>query len=264
MIDEIEVSAGGRRPDASRRATTTSARAAMWGLSRTLVANMVQGVTAGLRADAGAGRRRLSRGDEGPGALHAARLLPRRRYPAAGRHHLRRAPADRNQRSAASTSSWSARPPPASARSARRSPTRARACATPARRSAARKARRSSRHGAFQPQIRPSAAPQRVRLRLKKLGAGRPRLSVFRSSKNIYAQVIDDAARRDAGARLDARGEDAKRAPTRTPPPGSARWSPSAPSTRASRTSCSTAAAIIYHGRVKALADAAREAGLNF
>ena len=33
----------------------------------------------------------------------------------------------------------------------------------------------------------------RVRLRLKKLGGGRPRLSVFRSAKNIYAQVIDDA-----------------------------------------------------------------------
>ena len=33
----------------------------------------------------------------------------------------------------------------------------------------------------------------RVRLRLKKVGGGRPRLSVFRSAKNIYAQVIDDA-----------------------------------------------------------------------
>src|SRR3954468_21045955 len=34
---------------------------------------------------------------------------------------------------------------------------------------------------------------QRTRTRLKKLSNGRPRLSVFRSSKNIYAQVIDDA-----------------------------------------------------------------------
>ena len=33
---------------------------------------------------------------------------------------------------------------------------------------------------------------QRVRTRLRKLANGRPRLSVFRSSKNIYAQVIDD------------------------------------------------------------------------
>ena len=34
---------------------------------------------------------------------------------------------------------------------------------------------------------------QRNRTRLKKLSNGRPRLTVFRSSKNIYAQVIDDA-----------------------------------------------------------------------
>src|SRR5215469_18371586 len=34
---------------------------------------------------------------------------------------------------------------------------------------------------------------QRIRSRLKKLANGRPRLSVFRSAKNIYAQVIDDA-----------------------------------------------------------------------
>ncbi|MGH6972234.1 MAG: 50S ribosomal protein L18, partial [Caulobacteraceae bacterium] len=33
----------------------------------------------------------------------------------------------------------------------------------------------------------------RVRSRLKKLAGGRPRLSVFRSATNIYAQVIDDA-----------------------------------------------------------------------
>ena len=35
---------------------------------------------------------------------------------------------------------------------------------------------------------------QRVRRQLKKVGNGRPRLSVYRSSKNIYAQIIDDAA----------------------------------------------------------------------
>ena len=34
---------------------------------------------------------------------------------------------------------------------------------------------------------------QRTRTRLRKMGNGRPRLSVFRSSKNIYAQIIDDA-----------------------------------------------------------------------
>ena len=34
---------------------------------------------------------------------------------------------------------------------------------------------------------------QRVRLSLRRSGGGRPRLSVFRSSKHIYAQVIDDS-----------------------------------------------------------------------
>ena len=33
---------------------------------------------------------------------------------------------------------------------------------------------------------------QRVRTHLKKVGNGRPRMSIFRSAKNIYAQVIDD------------------------------------------------------------------------
>ena len=37
------------------------------------------------------------------------------------------------------------------------------------------------------------AAPRRVRKQVKKVAGERPRLSVYRSSKNIYAQIIDDA-----------------------------------------------------------------------
>jgi len=103
----------------------------------------------------------------------------------------------------------------------------------------------------------------RVRLRLKKLGAGRPRLSVFRSAKNIYAQVIDDArgvtlahastleekgqkgADKDAAARVGALV--AKRAMD-----------------KGVKDVVFDRGGYLYHGRVKALADAAREAGLNF
>ncbi len=104
---------------------------------------------------------------------------------------------------------------------------------------------------------------QRVRRRLKKYSNGRPRLSVFRSSKNISVQIIDDVTgttlasasttedKKVKGSNLDAAtligkliAERAKKAKIedvifdRGP--------------------------YLYHGRVKALADAAREAGLKF
>ena len=103
----------------------------------------------------------------------------------------------------------------------------------------------------------------RVRLRLKTVGSGRPRLSVFRSSKNIYAQVIDDArgvtlahastleeksakgADKDAAARVGALI--AKRAMD-----------------KGVTEVVFDRGSYIYHGRIKALADAAREAGLSF
>ncbi len=61
---------------------------------------------------------------------------------------------------------------------------------------------------------------------LKKVAGGRLRLSVFRSSKNISAQLIDDMQGRHRRRRLDARGRRSRRAarpaPTRRPPPPSA------------------------------------------
>jgi large subunit ribosomal protein L18 len=105
----------------------------------------------------------------------------------------------------------------------------------------------------------------RVRRQLRKVANGRPRLSIFRSSKHIYAQVIDDG--------------------------GAAHWLPRHQWTRilpAKKGAMCEAAALVgkyvaeragkagvtdvvfdrgsylYHGRVKALAEAAREAGLNF
>ena len=105
---------------------------------------------------------------------------------------------------------------------------------------------------------------ERIRLRLEGTPS-RPRLAVFRSLTNIYAQVIDDSAGRTLAAASSMEKE-----------------------IRVAKASKSAAAAVVgrliaerakaagvgqvvfdragfrYHGRVRALADAAREAGLEF
>ena len=84
----------------------------MWGLSRTLVANMVTGVTKGYEPKlelVGVGYRAAMKGKDLQmqlGFSHDVDLS------GPGGHHLRRAEADRNHESPASTSSRSARPPP--------------------------------------------------------------------------------------------------------------------------------------------------------
>ena len=107
---------------------------------------------------------------------------------------------------------------------------------------------------------------QRTRIRLRKLANGRPRLSVFRSSKNIYAQVIDDERGVTLAAASSLEGE------------GKAKVKGSDKDAAAKVGALVAQRAIekgvkdvifdrggyLYHGRVKALADAAREAGLNF
>jgi large subunit ribosomal protein L18 len=107
----------------------------------------------------------------------------------------------------------------------------------------------------------------RVRGALKRAAHGRKRLSVFRSSKHIYAQVIDD----DAGKTLAAASsiEKVQREGLK-----------SGASVEAAKTVGKLIAqrarekgikdvvfdrgGYLYHGRVKALAEAAREGGLNF
>ncbi len=108
---------------------------------------------------------------------------------------------------------------------------------------------------------------QRLRYQLRQKAAGRPRLSVFRSGKHIYAQVIDDVARctlaaassLDTNLRTDLRtGADKSAA--------SAVGKLVAERALAAGVSAVVfdRGAYLYHGRVKALADAAREAGLTF
>ena len=108
---------------------------------------------------------------------------------------------------------------------------------------------------------------RRTRYALRKAAGGRPRLSVFRSGKHIYAQVIDDLkgttlaaassldeglkARLKTGANKDAATEVGKLI--------------------AERAIAAGVKAVVfdrggyqYHGRVAALATAAREGGLSF
>ena len=107
----------------------------------------------------------------------------------------------------------------------------------------------------------------RLRFQLRSKGIGRPRLSVFRSGKNIYAQVIDDAAGRTLAAASSLDGT--LRAQLKT---GADKDAATAVgklvAERAIAAGVSTVVfdrgSYLYHGRVKALAEAAREGGLSF
>jgi large subunit ribosomal protein L18 len=106
----------------------------------------------------------------------------------------------------------------------------------------------------------------RVRRAIKKAANGRPRLSVFRSSKQIYAQVIDDVrghtvasastleadlkGKLKTGATVDAAKEVGKLVAERAVAAGV-------------KQVIFDRSGYLYHGRVKALADAAREGGLD-
>ena len=108
---------------------------------------------------------------------------------------------------------------------------------------------------------------QRVRTSIRKNAVGRPRLSVFRSSLHIYAQIIDDVSgntvaaastidkelkgKLKTGANLDAAKEVGKLIAERAIAAGVTQV-------------VFDRGAYMFHGRVKALADAAREGGLQF
>lgn len=102
-------------------------------------------------------------------------------------------------------------------------------------------------------------------IRIKVHGnAERPRLTVFRSNANIYAQVIDDEQGRtlvSAGSLKDKQAQDANGVEQ-------AKMIGRAIAEKAKAAGIEKVVfdrnGYLYHGRVKALADAAREAGLNF
>ncbi|MGE5502629.1 MAG: 50S ribosomal protein L18 [Ignavibacteriales bacterium] len=105
---------------------------------------------------------------------------------------------------------------------------------------------------------------QRTRTRLKSLANGRPRLSVFRSSKNIYAQVIDDANGVTVAAASSLEGEKKAKGSDKDAAARVGKLVAERAKEKGVTDVVFDRGGYLYHGRVKALADAAREAGLNF
>lgn len=107
----------------------------------------------------------------------------------------------------------------------------------------------------------------RLRYQIKQKSHGRPRLSVFRSGKNMYAQVIDDAqgttvaaaSTLDAGLKADLKtGADKAAAAAVGKLVAERALAAGIKQVVFDRGS------YLYHGRVKTLAEAAREGGLDF
>ena len=105
---------------------------------------------------------------------------------------------------------------------------------------------------------------QRNRTRLRKLANGRLRLSVFRSSKNIYAQVIDDERGVTLAAASTLEGEGAAKGSDKDAAAKVGALIAQRAIEKGVKDVVFDRGGYLYHGRVKALADAAREAGLNF
>jgi large subunit ribosomal protein L18 len=107
----------------------------------------------------------------------------------------------------------------------------------------------------------------RLRFQLRRKAGGRPRLSVFRSGKHIYAQVIDDAQGKTlaAASTLDRNLREALKT-------GADKDAATAVGKLVAERAIAVGVtqvvfdrgAYLYHGRVKALAEAAREGGLAF
>lgn len=108
---------------------------------------------------------------------------------------------------------------------------------------------------------------RRVRHTLRRSANGRVRLSVFRSSKHIYAQIIDDGAGKTVAA-ASSLDKDIKGSLPKGSDLAAAKAVGALVAERALKAGVKDVVfdrgGYIYHGRVKALADAAREAGLNF
>jgi large subunit ribosomal protein L18 len=112
----------------------------------------------------------------------------------------------------------------------------------------------------------PERRMRRNRNRLRQTAHGRPRLSVFRSSQHIYAQIIDDAK----GTTVASASSVEKYLKGKIKTGDDSNAAKEVCRLIAERDCCGCEAVVfdrgayLYHGRVKALADAAREGGLTF
>ena len=109
---------------------------------------------------------------------------------------------------------------------------------------------------------------QRIKNRIRKIVSGtgtQPRLSVFRSNKEIYAQIVDDVTGKTISA-ASSRDKDISSAKgTKTEVASMVGKSVAVKAIKAGIESISfDRGGYLYHGRVKSLADGAREAGLKF
>jgi large subunit ribosomal protein L18 len=108
---------------------------------------------------------------------------------------------------------------------------------------------------------------ERLRYQLRQKANGRPRLSVFRSEKNIYAQVIDDAQGRTLAA-ASSLDKDLRAALKTGADKAAAAAVGKLLAERALAAGVKEVVfdrgSYLYHGRVQSLADAAREGGLAF
>jgi large subunit ribosomal protein L18 len=107
----------------------------------------------------------------------------------------------------------------------------------------------------------------RLRYQIRQKAHGRARLSVFRSGKNIYAQVIDDSKGHTvaAASTLDASLKtDLKTGADKAAAAAVGKLLAERALAAGIKQVVFDRGAYLYHGRVKSLADAAREGGLDF
>ena len=108
---------------------------------------------------------------------------------------------------------------------------------------------------------------ERVRIALRKRAGGRARLSIHRTGKNIYAQIVDDLAGRTiaAASTLDKELKGGIKSGSGLEAASLVGKAIAEKATKAGVTDVVfDRGGFLFHGRVKALADAAREGGLKF